>query len=68
MLDRVQVGWSLGRVGWASAAGYAEGKFPFFFLFYFSVLNSNSNLLFYFAGFELDIHLQDFEFDITYQI
>jgi hypothetical protein len=41
---------------------------PFLFCFIFSFQISNLVLLNHFAGFELAIHLQDFEFEITYQI
>jgi hypothetical protein len=40
----------------------------FLFCFIFSFQISNLVLLNHFAGFELAIHLQDFEFEITYQI
>jgi hypothetical protein len=54
--------------------GQVSGLTLFFQLLFFSLFSvfcfaiTNSSLLFYFAGFELAIHSQDFEFEITYQI
>jgi hypothetical protein len=61
------VGWA---APWISAELRAGKSSPFFssVSFLFSVLlYTNLYLLFCFAGFGLAIHLQDFEFGITYQ-
>jgi hypothetical protein len=58
---------------WAAPAGLCPGKFsPLFFLFnsfllflVFCLAISNTSLPFYFAGFELAIHLQYLEFEIS---
>jgi hypothetical protein len=69
-----QVGWAGSGCGLAALAGLRSGKWFLSFFFYsisfilFPVLCfaiSNANLLFDFAGFELAIHLQYIEFEIS---
>jgi hypothetical protein len=50
--------------GQVSASLYFFSSNSFSFYYLFSVLNSSLCLLFCFAGFELAIHLKDFEFEI----
>jgi hypothetical protein len=70
-------GWAAELGYWAGLTGYdgwAAARLVFLFFFYFisfilfpvfCFAISNTSLLFYFAGFELAIHLQHLEFEIS---
>jgi hypothetical protein len=70
------VAWAAELKSWAGLMGYGQMSPPpiffcsvsflFCFIFYFQI--SNLVLLNYFAGLNYLFSLQDFEFEITYQI